>query len=95
MTHKNNTSKRVTEERGQLSQKKFIFCFLIFQIYTYDNFSDLRCEVDDGTITFGNIQNTRKLISYSLEIYCMFSPYEFVRSVHLQGRCILNAFNVH
>ena len=63
MKRKNNTTKRLTEELGELSHGKFVFSFLLFKIYACDNFADLRCEVDDGVITFWNSQNTCKLIS--------------------------------
>jgi len=95
MKNKNNTTKRLIGERRHLSHRKFIFSFLIFKIYACDNFSDLRSEVDDGIISFGNTQNTQQLLSYAFEKFRVFSPNKCYRPLQSQGRDILQCFIVH
>jgi hypothetical protein len=53
--------------------------------YKYDNFSDLRHEVDDSIITIENSQNTSQLLLYAFEKYGVFWPSKFVRTCAVAG----------
>jgi len=57
----------------------------MFIAYKYDNFSDLRCEVDYGVITIENSQNTSQQLSYAFEKYRVFSPSKFFRTCTVAG----------